>query len=231
MTRLELRRFAQPVTTERLVPLLAFHGDEATETFGEYIDFNPVRDKVDQLLNEGGKSRVSTWDAALAPVVHGALRGCSRRTLLDMRLWHWMAVTQLQDYVLRRWCRLEEIHEELVLPPAQMERFLGRPTLRGVSRNAVARLYWVADALYSPEEGYSLVDTVLGNQDFFQNIFERKFGLYPPAAKVCARQLSEASEADRRRALKLLNLYASTIALESLEESNIIPLVASTTAS
>jgi hypothetical protein len=66
----------------------------------------------------------------------------------------------------------------------------------------------------------------LANQDFFQAIFERKFGLYPPAARACLDVLRDASEDERREATKRLNHYLTTIVLENLTEGDIRELLA-----
>lgn len=224
--QLELMRYKEPMEPGLLVPVLSGALPMPVESTGEHVDFDPVRVTLEQLLaSDAMGKRSSGWDAELAPVLHGALRRCSRRTLLDMRFWHWMAVAEMRDFVLRRWCSAREVTTETVLKSNEAGHFLGRPTLNGVSRNGVARLYWSAEALYTPEEGYGLVPVVLGSQDFFKGIFERRFCLHRPAARACAKALAGRTEDERRDDLRLLNLYASTIVLEALDEDGVRKLV------
>jgi len=94
-----------------------------------------------------------------------------------------------------------------------------------VSRNALARLYWCATALWGEAEGYKWVRAALTNQDFFQGIFERKLGLCRPAAVAALKELSKKDEGTRRTALVRLNHYATTIALETLSEEGVAELL------
>jgi hypothetical protein len=61
----------------------------------------------------------------------------------------------------------------------------------------------------------------LENQDFFQAIFERKFGLHRPAASACLSVLNNASEEDRRQTTKDLNHVLTTIAVELLTQPEV----------
>jgi hypothetical protein len=224
---MELRYFKDEIGPEDVELLLNEPGTFKTESFRHHADLGAVRDVLDPLL-AGGGMKVAGWDAELAPAFHAALQNCDRRLLLDMRLWHWLALGPFSDFVLRRWCGVNNLaeREQKPLTAAERDHFLGRPTLNGFNRNAIARLYWVAEALHTPQDGYSLVTAVMGSQDLLTGIFERFFSLYPPAARACVRVLKDVKEEDERRArLKNLNLVASTIALESLGQDDIEKLV------
>ena len=108
-----------------------------------------------------------------------------------------------------------------------MERFLGAGTLRGTSRNALARLWWCAESLSSGQDGYRLARQALARQDLFQAIFERQFGLYPPAVRACLRRFgnSGVSEREWRDGTRRLNHYLTTIVLEALSEDEILELL------
>ncbi|OLE28378.1 MAG: hypothetical protein AUI36_31165, partial [Cyanobacteria bacterium 13_1_40CM_2_61_4] len=169
----------------------------------------------------------STWDKALAPHVHKAFQHLSRRPLLDMRFWHWVCTVKFPECVLLRWYGKVPRHrgEAVAASPALRSRFLGSPTLNGVSRNSFARIYWCAEALYTTPVGYKLAEQALDNQDFFQAIFERNFGIYSPAARACLAVLKNSNENARRTATRKLNHYLTTIAVETLTQKDIEKLL------
>lgn len=172
----------------------------------------------------------SDWDAMVAPLLHQALQDQPRRLLNTMSFWHWVNLIPMRDFVTARWMPNTDLSTVDVLPRSQVGRFLGTPSLVGVSRNATARLYWVAETLWDPDHGYSITEAVLNNQDFMQVIFERRFGLYPEAAIALALEYMEgsllgASETDLRNAGKRLNFFFSTIAPEQLDVSEIRNLI------
>jgi hypothetical protein len=157
-------------------------------------------------------------DTATAPL-HAAFEGVPRRLLSDMRVWHWLCITVFRDFILARWCSEEAAEALDDLTAAERGRFLGRASLNGVSRNALARLFWCGEALWSQEDGYRLAQSALHRQDFFQAVFERKFGLYRPAARACVIRLADATELTWRNSLKGLNFCLSTMVVEAMDES------------
>ena len=224
---LELRHFSIPAGADNLIRLLNDSSREPTESYGPHVEFSVVSDLVTTHIESQSK-RVAAWDGELAPVLHQAMSTLPRRLLLDMALWNWLAITEFRDWVLRRWFG-GDVPEEGGLKPSQVERFIGRPTLHGFARHAVARLYWGADALYvtnTGDGGYEHFKTVFAHQDFQLNLFERKFSLYKPVPAVCAVALKSLGEKERRETLKRLNYLASTIALEALDADGIRALLA-----
>lgn len=160
----------------------------------------------------------ASWDRALVTHLHRALKAkVDRRTTLDPRFWHWLTTQPLREFVWCRWYGEVPDTPEEVLSSALAERFLGAASLHGFSRNAVARLYWAGETLYSDADDYRLAVEALHNQDFFQAIFERKLGLYRPAAVACLKALKDYDEKGRRDAVKRLNHYLTTISAETLQ--------------
>src|SRR5262245_19697619 len=98
-----LRRFRSPLDGARLQRILAGDTPPATESVSQEADLDSIRRVIAQLTEDPADPVPSQTDAVLAPAVHTALRMVSRRTLLDMRFWHWLTVDQFADYVLRRW--------------------------------------------------------------------------------------------------------------------------------
>ncbi|HYF80526.1 MAG TPA: DUF6339 family protein [Symbiobacteriaceae bacterium] len=232
MSQQDLQRYVKAVSPERLPALLKAPGSLQVAPLGVAANLSEVRETFAQLSQVGSTERErSVWDRELVQPLHQALRSISRRDASDMRFWHWMCVNQFPMFVWARW------HGQVVAPadapgilgnqPALVERFLGTASLRGVSRNALARLWWCAETLSDGGRDYSLVREALINQDFFQAIFERKLGLYPATARVLLRVLRDAKEKQRRDVIKRLNHYFTTIVQESLEEEEIERLLTS----
>jgi hypothetical protein len=114
---------------------------------------------------------------------------------------------------------------EAALTPSLRGRFLGPPTLNGVSRNTFARLWWCVEALYSGDDKYKLVNAVLQKQDLFQAVFERRFGLHAPTAKQFIRKFGLARELEWRTAARRLDYRFRTILLEALDQTEIAKLI------
>lgn len=224
---LELGRFSVPVRADNLIDVLRDPSREPTRSYGLHVDFTAVS-RLASTQIESRSGRTSVWDGEIGPVLHQALRHLPRRVLLDVAVWDWLAITQLQDWVIHRWWQ-GTVPDEGPAEPSKWVRFLARPTLHGFARHAVARLYWGADALYVPDAGdggYEHFQTVFASQDFQQNLFERKLSLWEPVPTVCAVALKSLGERPRRESLKRLNYLASTIALEALDVNGVRELLA-----
>jgi hypothetical protein len=224
-----LQRYVHPLrSTQELLSVLADGSAVPAESVGVKADLSPIRRKIDQLVREtpAGDKR-SWWDAELVEPLHRELHGLPVRVAADMRFWHWLCTAEFSELVWRRWAPGGEVPDrpEEVLTTALVGRFLGSATLHGVSRNCLARLWWCAHALFSDKDGYRLVRAALAKQDLFQAIFERKFGLYAPAARACIRRLRNSAEKDFRSATEKLNQYLTTIVLESLNEKDVEKLL------
>lgn len=222
----ELRRLTIPLRTIR--QLSAVMQDPSyieSEPIGPVADFGEVRSIFDRFYNDNAEASSivrARLDRELAAPLYRALTGLSRRDAADMQFWHWLCVCQFQDIVWYRWYGRIPVDFSGSISTSLAERFLGSPTLHGVSRNAFARLWWCAKALYTEEDGYDLVNIALSNQDLFQGIFERKFGLCVPVARACVRGLINSSQDETRKATKELNYYFTTIAAEALSEEDTI---------
>ena len=227
---IELQRFISPVDANRLPSTLRKPKDEPSESLGIYVELDGVLMLQDQLVQEGPGigSAPAEWDAPFARALHKAMKPVPRRFATDMRLWHWLCCLHLQDFVWLRWhgSKPENSNLEATLENsrAMVGHFGGAGSLHGVSRNAAARLYWCAESLWSPEEKYRWVDAVLSRQQSFTHIFERRLGLYQPAAIALLRSFEGKSEKDLQGAAKRLNHYATTVVLETLDEEDIASL-------
>ncbi len=158
-------------------------------------------------------------DRRLLEGVHGALR-LSRRDAADPRVWQWLALQAAPELVWQRWWGATtpppDWQESFTLSRAK--RFGCSASLNGVSRNTFARLWWVAEAF---EGDYDAARAAISNQDLFQAVFERRLGLYPPAARACFAELSGLPEGAMRDAAARLQFILGTTVLEALDEAAI----------
>jgi hypothetical protein len=214
-----VQRFAKSLTNDRLEEVLG-GGRWATESLATAIPIEGVQAAVSSVPAEATKSAI---DGALVEPLHSALGDLTRREAADPRVWQWLCVAQFPDLVWRRWAGQSPqpgmLHEALT--SAMCPRFLCRASLNGISRNTLSRLWWTAEQLGD----YDLARQALSNQDMFQNIFERFFGMYPPAAKACLDRFGGRSEAEIRTASKWLQQCASTTALETLDQGDVAAIL------
>ena len=220
----KMRHYSQPVTSRDFLDYLNDPGYGETVDTGHSVDFGAFNAKLKDLRQKNVP--LPEWDRHLAEPLHRALRSLPRRLLLDMRLWHWVCISAFPEFVWERWTREEFNPPYDDAKQSVIGRFTGTMSLNGVSRNGLARLFWCADVLYDSQKKYSSAKTLLENQDFYQAVLERKFGLFPPAARACVATLGSASEAARREVTKKLNHYFTTISVETLSQKDIEALIA-----
>lgn len=214
-----VQRFAKSLGQDHLEEVLG-GGRWPTEPLQTAIALDNIEAAVASIPLELSGTSI---DSALLEPLHQALP-LTRREAADPRVWQWLCVTQFPDLVWRRWA--EQSPEAGMLREAltsrMYPRFLCRPSLNGISRNTLSRLWWTAEQL---DGDYELARRALSRQDMFQNIFERFFGVYPPAARACLDRFEGRSEGEIRTASKWLQQCASTTALEALDQGAIAAIL------
>ena len=203
-------------------------------------NFDAFSAKCSALRQEPGNKLKTNSDAHLARLLHESLRHIDRRTLTDPLVWQWMTLALFPEYVAWRWFdgfSLGNLNEreaegeaegEHVIKDSAIVHFLGGGSLEGVSRNALARLFWGAEAAWVQGTGkdrYMDVDTVFKFADLFSGVFERLVCLRPDAAIKVMRDIKGRSEESRRSIMVNLNLVLSTTCLESLDMNTYSELV------
>lgn len=224
MTMTALPRVPAPISIDHVAKRVSAPESLTTEPTGDTSDLVPFRTTVDNLL-AGSPKLSATTDADLAEVLHRCLSGARRRTLLDPRTWHALAIGEFGDYTLARWADGLERSRSDELTTAQLGRFIGNATLAGRSRNALARLYWGAETAHAATGDYSKVDVVFANSDLLVGVAERLLGLDPPAAIAIMERLAPLKEKKRRAALRRLNFILSTTSLEALTPPEVVDLL------
>mgnify|MGYP000724625848 CR=1 FL=1 len=214
---MNLLTYSDPVRPADLAQILS--GEKKPPTSDTGID-KPLEDLVEKAAEIVDQvPRDTDRDAKLAPFLHETLKDTPRRILTNHLFWHWMTTSPLRDFVTYRWFPGGEGN-----PPAN--RYLGTPTLNGVNRNGLARLYWTADATVE-DSSYNLTEKVLTNADLHLGIFDRLLCLDNRMVKVCIRSLGDDDvEQDvHRKALLLLRIRLRTTVVEALDDTQVEALV------
>ena len=219
---MELERFKQPLTPQQLEAVVIHNEIPSTETILEL----PGLDRLKKKLATGNYS--SSDDANVAQQIHGVFRNLDDRTMTDTQMWQWLTTTQFKHYVLDRW-KPKNKNLDLTKHAAQ-QHFLAGGSMAGISRNALARLYWAANTLWTEEDGYKYSDVVLNVPDLYSGMFERELGHHPPLAREFAKQYAKGgkvSEDVHREWLKNVNHVLTTVAVEGFNEGQLAKFVKS----
>ena len=212
----ELRRFVSSVP-QRPDAIAAVLNGRSVET--ERPPGSPPLEAFYAAITQLGAATGPAIDQGLVEPLHRALP-MSQRVAADPRVWQWLALKGCPELVWRRWWRASP-------PPSdwgdtftvdRAARFGCSATLNGVSRNTFARLWWVAEAF---DGDYDRARRAIANQDLFQAIFERGYGLYKPAARACLAELEGEGEKPVRDAVKWLQFCLGTATLQALDEAAI----------
>ncbi len=223
MTMTELRKYERDIQPSEVLELLNDPTIILSDSVEIAVDFSDLDDLVNRFRD--GDQRIRTgMDVQAHEIIHKLLRGIDRRTLTQMKFWQWLCLNPLREFVLVRWLNIDDSSTPDNLSNAEASRFAGSQSLRGISRNAVARLWWCAETL-SEQDDYSVSRIALSNQDFFQQAFERKFGLSVPASRAYFLTLENGTELERREAGVRLNHYFTTIAGSWLIEEDVVELI------
>lgn len=220
----QLSRFNSPLTGAQLRSLLAHGETPKLAPTGASGDLESIKAAI-ELLPLKDRAYEPTSDVDLSPVVHTALKHTPRRILLDARFWHWMTAVEFSPYVLRRWAPKFDLESSDALSASQAGRFLGKSTLGGLGGNALARLFWTAEAMRDETENYELTRRLFTRQDLVTGLIEREFGLLPAVIRSCTRELTDLDQAERRKCLTRLTLRAGTVQLEGANEDDVARLL------
>ncbi len=211
-----LRRFTHPLaqTPAAIIPVIA-NGARESEQVEPEVSLEALRSAIAGL----GTATGTQIDRDLLEPLHRALP-LSRRNASDPRVWQWLCIVGCPEIVWRRWWGPPD-------PPAdwassfsvsKAKRFGCAASLNGISRNTLARLWWVAESF---DGDYDLARRAIANQDLFQAIFERRYGLYPPAARACMVEFEGKTEDQIRDAATWLQFSLGTTVLQALDEDAI----------
>lgn len=205
---IDLLRYEREVHPEQVSELLSDPSAVQVTSVGGTIDPDIMNEIADQFANTPYRQRTA-MDSKIVRLFHQSMPKLPRRTTTDMRFWHWLCLVPFKKFVVVRWLKTSNFDIPESMPLSRASRFVGTRSLHGVSRNALARIWWCAETLRDGDD-YSLAEKAISNQDFFQQSFERKFGLNKLVAKAYFEELSDASKDQRRIVGRKLNHFFTT---------------------
>ncbi len=220
-----LSRYEEVLPTGSVPSILTSEIDPAVVSIaGGHDDavYRSFLDKADLAASEAPKS--TDRDGELAVLLHRALAGCQRRDLTDARFWQWLTTVPCRAYVINRWapeCK-DDPHQAGRFNTHQ--RFCGAGSISGTARNALARLFWVAQGTVVDGD-YGLTKQAFENSDLLVGVFERRLGLEPRLSRSCIKHLNEVGEEIHRLTLRIINFSLSTVLVEALNDAEIDSLV------
>lgn len=168
------------------------------EKFAREVDIQPLGRLLDAAMHRFKKGSTKS-DAWLAPRVHASLR-LTRREAGDIQMWRYLAL-HFRDYVIWRWA------DEAIDAP----RISG-----GVNRQALARLWWLAE-LTRNGSGYESTTRAAKLQDAVTWILDINVFHNRPATLAYISFLEQgANAAYAKKVAKCLNHAAVTVVIEAL---------------
>lgn len=188
------------------------------EDVGRQADLTSVEAEISKYLSG------DTGEAEIGIALHACLDGIlSGRERTDIRFWQWMTLVRFADFTNARWS-LPGSALTAADSDGWTDRRLGGETLGGYARNAVARLFFAAQAL---DGNLDLLKKALSKEDIIVSVFERRLGLYPPVAKACVTTFTDSphSGAEVKRKTKLLQQKLKMRAIEAMDEDEVAELL------
>lgn len=188
---------------------------ETVTEHGKPIDFTLDLTKIDM--------KKKTWtvddEVELAIAIYESLDSAKRvslQYLIDPGIWSWIALSQVKDYVVNRWCDGYAPNGTPMKPEA-CSYFLSGHSSQKQTRCAPRRLYIAADTSIKAEGDYSQVKGLLQNTDLYSAIFERQLGSDAELAVEIAAVFGDSKRDVYRPGIKLVGILLSTVALEVLD--------------
>lgn len=221
-----LKRFPDGTTRRHIMEHVVNGQPIETIDAGASADFSDLEKKVAEIQQK--EIKPAQMDALLVEPVHVALKHIPQSLKLDPRFWEYLAAERFRGFVWSRWWAgkpLEDFASAQEEKPSKWRRFECKRTMNGMSRNALARLFWAGELLV--EDGdYSLARASFDKQEIQQQVFDQLFGLHDAAAKAFVRSCANLKGVEIQKLGARLNEYCSTIAVDFLDEPEIKKLLA-----
>jgi hypothetical protein len=176
---------------------------------GRVIPLDPLRAVIGHAMRRLEPRQSDPW---LAPRVHATVR-LTRREAADRRIWPYLTVVELADYVRWRWRDLD--HGEVPVP---IDRFLGED-----SKNALSRLWWAAELTRNGAD-YRPTVRALSESRFLVSWLKLN-ALHHKAVALAAVEFLDSLPADGPRdrqgkvMARALNVVLRTLSLDALSAS------------
>lgn len=186
MTQLERltegHRFVDYKTGETTEEISAEELDSYTEPIeGATADLDALREALrEQVIENDEYDQYDEDMSGDAAVIVREHLDITRRTASHPGLWHWLALTQLSEFVRFRWGPQHDLEEKFLAAGPD------------IYSNAIHRLWWMAE-LTREGDDYSLTRTTLDDQgqQFANRIFDHWFARDEDAVKAVVTVLGD----------------------------------------
>ena len=225
MANEQLKRFPDQTSRREIMNHVVDVDPISAELVEASADFGEFEQRFLSLKNDGTKP--AEMDALLVEQVHTALKDIPASLKLDPRFWEYLAAERFRAFVWSRWWAGKPLPDAAAAQdekPSKWRRFECRRTMNGMSRNALARLFWAGELLADGSD-YSLARACFEKQDIHQQVFDQLFGLHDAAAKAFVRSCAGRKGEEIQKLGARLNEYCSTIAVDFLNDQEIETLL------
>lgn len=199
--------------------------DWITEYFGR-SPFIETKYSVDDFSLDMSQDKPFLTEFENVQRVYNSLSFLSGSQASDERLWTGLCINHFWKYTQYRW----DIVSNCTIDSVKQHFFFGFGARRSLTRNAIARLWWIGRLTHDPsrKDPYELTRFVCENADYIMHILERNTSNSPMITKAFLSALLVAREegciinTDAVGELsKYLNLLGGTYILDCLPESKI----------
>ena len=176
-------------------------------------------------------------DGVNSVIIFESIGLIDRARAADPRLWSYLALVTLRDYMTVRW----QLNTAKNFKQNIQDHWLmTSPSRRKMVRHGISRLWWIANLTYDPnlernlsqkeDDPFAYAKWVFANENRRQSIFERQLGASPDVMWSILEVISENKASDQSQLIKdvtkSVNLNAAYRNLETLEEDELMNLVA-----
>lgn len=177
----------------------------------------------DITLEMSSEDPVST-DFENVKLVYSKFKSLSDSVASDERIWAGLCMGPFRDYVVYRWGAdsADSIRQHF---------FFGFGARRSLTRNALARLWWIGRLTYDKKRGnpYELTELVCENQDYIISVLERNtsnnpmiVGAFLDTVLKAREKFPKTWDRDKFRELaKYLNLLGGVYILDCMDEETL----------
>lgn len=154
-------------------------------------------------------------------LVYGKFKTLSDSEASDERIWAGLCMGPFREYVIYRWGAKST--ESII-----QHFFFGFGARRSLTRNALARLWWIGRLTYDSKRTnpYELTELICKNQDYIVSVLERNtsnnpmiVGAFLDTVLKAKEQFSKTWDRDKFRELaKYLNLLGGVYILDCIEK-------------
>ena len=108
----------------------------------------------------------------------------------DERLWAALCLGEFYNYVQYRW-NVKKNHKASNI---EQHFFFSGPGRRALTRNALARLWWIGRLTYNEKDGFALTEFVCRHADYVSHVLERNTSNNPTIVKAFLKAIIQAEK-------------------------------------